>query len=369
MRVIDQTGKRRPALSATALPEPSVVRDEVDSVLADFLAQRAQAAPGPEMTPLFTALSGLLDGGKRLRALMCVAGWYAGGGGSADRDRIVRVAASLELFHAFALVHDDVMDGSDLRRGRPTAHRALATAYLADGRPPRRATAHGLAAGLLLGDLVLTLSDDLIRTGPGAEAMWRIQPLLETMRSQLVYGQYLDLLASGGPCDDVEAALRIVRYKTASYTVEWPLRIGAALGGAGPDVHSACSEFAIPLGEAFQLRDDLLGVFGDPATTGKPVGDDIREGKATVLIALALQSGSAADRQLLRTAVGDPNLADEDFGRVREVIERSGARQRVETMIMDRRHAALTTLDRAPVPFPAAEALREIVGIATVRQS
>lgn len=368
MTVLDQTGRRRPVTSATALPDLPAVRDEVDSILADFLAKRAQAEPGPEMTPLFTTLSGLLDGGKRLRAYLCVAGWYAGGG-CGDRELILRVAASLELFHAFALIHDDVMDGSDLRRGRPTAHRALAAAYVADGRPPRRATAHGLAAGLLLGDLVLTLSDDLIRTGPGAEAMWRIQPLLETMRSQLVYGQYLDLVATGRPCDDVEAALRIVRYKTACYTVEWPLRIGAALAGAGPDVHSVCSEFAIPLGEAFQLRDDLLGVFGDPSKAGKPVGDDIREGKATVLMALALQSASAADRRLLREAVGNPDLSDEDFGRVREVIERSGSRRQVETMITARRHAALTVLDRAPFPFPAAEALREIAGIATVRQS
>jgi geranylgeranyl diphosphate synthase type I len=368
MTVLDQTGKRQPAPSATALPDLPAVRDEVDAILADFLAKRAQAAPGPEMTPLFTTLSGLLDGGKRLRAYLCVAGWYAGGM-CGDRDLILRVAASLELFHAFALIHDDVMDGSDLRRGRPTAHRALATGYVADGRPPRRATAHGLAAGLLLGDLALTMSDDLIRTGPGAEAMWRIQPLLETMRSQLVYGQYLDLVATGRLCDDVETALRIVRYKTASYTVEWPLRIGAALAGAGPDVHSACSEFAIPLGEAFQLRDDVLGVFGDPSKTGKPVGDDIREGKATVLMALALQSASATDKQLLRKAVGNPDLTDEDFGRVRQVIERSGAHRQVETMITARRHAALTVLGRAPIPLPAAEALREIAGMATVRQS
>ncbi|MEU2354437.1 polyprenyl synthetase family protein [Streptomyces misionensis] len=368
MTVLDQTRKRRPVASTTALPDPSALRDEVDAILVDFVAKRAQAAPGPEMTPLFTTLSGLLEGGKRLRALLCVAGWYAGGG-SGDRDLILRVAASLELFHAFALIHDDVMDGSDLRRGRPTAHLALATVYFAEGRLPRGATDHGLAAGLLLGDLVLTMSDDLIRTGPDAEAMWRIQPLLETMRSQLVYGQYLDLVASGRPCADVEAALRIVRYKTASYTVEWPLRIGAALAGAGPDVHSACSEFAVPLGEAFQLRDDLLGVFGDPSKTGKPVGDDIREGKATVLMALALQSASATDRQLLREAVGTPDLTDEGFGRVREVIERSGARRQVETMITARRHAALAVLDRAPVPFPAAEALREIADIATVRQS
>ncbi|MGC4916333.1 polyprenyl synthetase family protein [Streptomyces albogriseolus] len=368
MTVLDQMGKRQPVPHTTVLSDLSAVRDEVDSILTDFLAGKAQAAPGPELAPLFTTLSGLLVGGKRLRAHLCVAGWYAGGG-CGDRELILRVAASLELFHAFALIHDDVMDGSDLRRGLPTAHRALTTAYIADGGTPRRATAHGQAASLLLGDLVLTLSDDLIRTGPGADAMWRIQPLLETMRSQLVYGQYLDLASTGRPCDNVEAALRIVRYKTASYTVEWPLRIGAALADAGPDVHSACSEFAIPLGDAFQLRDDLLGVFGDPATTGKPVGDDIREGKATVLMALTLQSASATDRQLLRKAIGNPDLTDEDFVRVRQAIERSGARRQVETMITTRRHAALTVLERAPIPFPAAEALREIADIATERQA
>ncbi|MGW1815372.1 polyprenyl synthetase family protein [Streptomyces sp. NPDC002125] len=368
MPVLDQIGKRQPLPPTTVPSDLSAVRDEVDSILTDFLAGKAQAAPGPELAPLYTTLSGLLAGGKRLRAHLCVAGWYAGGEGG-DQKIILRVAASLELFHAFALIHDDVMDGSNLRRGRPSAHRTLAAAYLADGGTPGRATVHGQAAGLLLGDLVLTLSDDLIRTGPGAETIRRIQPLLETMRSQLVYGQYLDLASTGRPCDNIEAALRIVRYKTASYTVEWPLRIGAALAGAGPDVHSACSEFAIPLGEAFQLRDDLLGVFGDPATTGKPVGDDIREGKATVLMALALQSASATDRQLLHMAIGNPDLTDEDFGRVRQVIEHSGARRQVEAMITARRHAALTVLGRAPFPFPAAEALREIAGIATERQS
>ncbi|MGZ2358487.1 polyprenyl synthetase family protein [Streptomyces sp. 372A] len=368
MPVLDQIGKRQPASPTTALPDLSAVRDEVDSILTSFLAGKAQAAPGPELAPLYTTLSGLLGGGKRLRAHLCVAGWHAGGG-SGEREPILRVAAALELFQAFALIHDDVMDGSELRRGRPTAHRALASAYIADGGPARRATAHGQAAGLLLGDLVLTLSDDLIRTGPGTEAMGRIQPLLETMRSHLVYGQFLDLASTGRPCDDVETALRIVRYKTASYTVEWPLRIGAALAAAGPDVHSACSEFAIPLGEAFQLRDDLLGVFGDPATTGKPVGDDIREGKATVLMALALRSVSATDRQLLHEANGNPDLTDDDVRCVRQVIERSGAVRQAEAMIRARRHAALTVLDRAPFPVPAAEALRQIAGIATERQS
>ncbi|MFE0774197.1 polyprenyl synthetase family protein [Streptomyces sp. NPDC058861] len=368
MAVLDQTEKHPPALLAPVLPDLPVVRTEVDTVLAGFLARKAQAAPGPEMAPLFTALSTLLDGGKRLRAHLCITGWYAGGG-SGERELVVRVAAALELFQAFALVHDDVMDGSDLRRGRPTAHHALAAAYVDGGGRPRRAAAHGVAAGVLLGDLALTLSDELLLAGPGDEAVRRIRPLLETMRSRLVYGQYLDLLSTGRPCDDVEAALRIARYKTASYTVEWPLRIGAALAGAGDDVQDTCGEFAMPLGEAFQLRDDLLGVFGDPSRTGKPVGDDIREGKATVLMALALRLASAAGRRLLNGSVGNRDLTDVDVQRVRDVIEESGAGRRVERMITDRHDAALAVLGRAPFPAPATEALREIAGIATVRQS
>ncbi|MFE6977160.1 polyprenyl synthetase family protein [Streptomyces sp. NPDC057682] len=368
MTVLDQTARRQPIPSAALLLDAAALRDEVGTVLTDFLAQRARTAPGPETTLLFTTLSALLAGGKRLRAHLCLAGWKAGGG-CGDRALVLRVAASLELFHASALIHDDVMDGSDLRRGRPTAHRALEAAFLADGVQPPRAEAHGQAAALLLGDLALTQSDDLLRTGPGTEALARIQPLLETMRHQLAYGQYLDLVAAGRPCDDVEAALRIVRYKTASYTMEWPLRIGAALAGAGPEVHTVCSEFAIPLGEAFQLRDDLLGVFGDPSRTGKPVGDDIRAGKATVLMALALQSATAPDRRLLREAVAAPDLTNDGVRRVREAIERSGARRQVETMIAARRHEALTALDGAPLPLPAAEALRKIADMATVRQS
>ncbi|MFD5110547.1 polyprenyl synthetase family protein [Streptomyces cinereoruber] len=368
MTVLDQMEKRPPTLLAPALPDLLVVRAEVDMVLADFLARKAQAAPGPEMTPLFTALSILLDGGKRLRAHLCITGWYAGGG-SGEREPVVRVAAALELFQAFALIHDDVMDGSDLRRGRPAAHHALAAAYVTGGGRLRRAAAHGLAAGVLLGDLALTLSDELLLAGPGDEAVRRIRPLLEAMRSQLVYGQYLDLLSTGRPHDDVEAALRIARYKTASYTVEWPLRIGVALAGAGDEVHEACSEFAIPLGEAFQLRDDLLGVFGDPSRTGKPVGDDIREGKATVLMALALRLASAAGRRLLSGSAGNRDLTDADVRRVRDVIEESGARRRVEKMITDLCDAALAVLGGTPFPAPAAEALRQIAGMATVRQS
>lgn len=353
---------------AADTPDLSTVRPDVDALLTAFLDRKARLALGPETAPLSTELSHLLQRGKRLRPQLCVAGWHAGEGHEAYND-VLHVAAALELFQAFALIHDDVMDGSDLRRGRPTAHRALATAYIAGGGRRSRAEAHGLSAAILLGDQALVWSDELLHHGLGGEALMRISPLMDTMRSELVYGQYLDLLSTDRLSDDAEAALRVVRYKAAKYTVEWPLRLGAVLAGATPGILNACSAFAVPLGEAFQLRDDLLGVFGDPAETGKPVGDDLREGKATVLMALALREATTAEEQLLRTLVGSPDLAEDDILRVRAVLERTNARQQVEEMITSRRDAALSVLDQAPLPAAAIRALREIARIATVRQA
>ncbi|MEV8333858.1 polyprenyl synthetase family protein [Streptomyces niveus] len=370
MTVLDDKGASPPMSHAPAdTPNLSAVRTDVDVLLTAFLDRKAHLAPGPELAPLFTVLSRLLGRGKRLRPQLCLAGWHAGGGGG-DQSTALNVAAALELFQAFALIHDDVMDGSDLRRGRPTAHRALAAAYTNDGGRRSKAEAHGVSAAILLGDLALVWSDDLLHSaGLGDEALKRIMPLVDTMRTELVYGQYLDLRSADRLSDDVEAALRVVRYKTAKYTVEWPLRLGAVLAGAAPHVLDACSAFALPLGEAFQLRDDLLGVFGDPAETGKPVGDDIREGKATVLMALAVQRASAAEKQMLRTLVGSPAATDDDILRVKAVLQRTGAQQHVERMINARRETALAVLDQTVFPTVATRVLREIVQIATVRQA
>ncbi|MFJ2008282.1 polyprenyl synthetase family protein [Streptomyces chartreusis] len=322
------------------------------------------------MAPLFAAVRRLLfTNGKRLRPTLCITGWQAGGA-PGDQNTVIRIAAALELFQTFALIHDDIMDGSDARRGQPSAHRALAAAYLASGGRHSRAEAHGRAAAILLGDLMLVWSDEMLaRAGLRARARARISPLMDSMRAEMVYGQYLDLLSTNRLSGDVAAALRIARYKTGKYTVERPLHIGVTLAGADRRLLSTCTDFAIPVGEAFQLRDDLLGVFGDPAQTGKPVGDDIREGKATALLALAVRDGSEADLHLLSTRLGDPELGSEDIDRIRTVLETTGARQRVEEMINTRRDAALATLDRADLPPHVARTLRQIVSIATERQS
>ncbi|MFD5030203.1 polyprenyl synthetase family protein [Streptomyces sp. NPDC058220] len=356
-------------LSGTGLLDLPSLRHEVGEALTGFLDSKDRAAPGAELTYLTGTLRGLLAGGKRLRALLCVTGWHAAGA-TGDVTAAVRAAASLELFQVFALIHDDVMDDSDVRRGQPSAHRALAVAYTDRGGPRGRAQAHGLGAAVLLGDLALVWSDELLHTAglaPGRLA--QVQPLVAAMRSEIMYGQLLDLQSTGRLSGDVEGALRVIRYKTAKYTIERPLHIGAASAGASSLVLNACSAFGIPLGEAFQLRDDLLGVFGDPAETGKSVLDDLREGKATVLMALAVQRASSAELDTLRGLVGRSDLDEAQAAQVRAILDSTGARQTVEEMITTRRDAALAALDEAPFPAAAAVRLRQIALAATTRQT
>ncbi|MGW7823901.1 polyprenyl synthetase family protein [Streptomyces puniciscabiei] len=356
--------------STTGTPDLDAVRLDVDSVLRDFLDRKEESTPGPELTPLFTTLRHLLARGKRLRAQLCVTGWHAAGGDRRTAGIATAASAALELFHASALIHDDVMDASDTRRGRPSAHRALSAAYTEAGGRSSRSDTHGLNAAVLLGDLALMWSDELLRDQVEPVALARALPVVAVMRSELIYGQYLDLLSTDHQLTgDLDVALQVVRYKTAKYTVERPLHVGAVLAGAGPDLLEACSAFALPLGEAFQLRDDLLGVFGDPAETGKPVGDDLREGKATVLLALAVQQADEHQRHLLRTLVGRPDLTEEDILRVRAILEGTGARERVEEMIQTRRSEAVAVLDQAPIPADTASALHEVARIATARRA
>ncbi|GAA3722216.1 polyprenyl synthetase family protein [Streptomyces tremellae] len=342
----------------------------MDAVLRGFLDAKERGAPGGELPYLTTTLRGLLTGGKRIRSILCAYGWYAAGPGREALETAIRAAASLELFQVFALVHDDVMDDSDTRRGQPSAHRALAAAYTDSGGPGARAEAHGMGAAVLLGDLALVWSDELLHTAglePGRLA--EVLPLVAEMRSEVMYGQLLDLCTTGRrPSGDVDAALHVIRYKTAKYTMERPLQIGAALAGGPPEVLDACSAFGVPLGEAFQLRDDLLGVFGDPGTTGKPALDDLREGKATVLMAHAVRAANPAQLEVLHTLVGDPGLTRRQAKEVRRVLEETGAREAVEEMIEERRAQALRALDDAPFTRQAIACLRELARTATVRQ-
>jgi len=344
------------------------VRARIQLALTDFLAGQAAALGGvtPELAPMSNATAELLlGGGKRLRPAFCFWGWRGAGGD--DGDAIVGAASALELLHACALIHDDVMDGSDTRRGRPAVHRRFAGLHRANGwlGDP---DAFGSSAAILLGDLCLIWADAMVNAaGLPAAALARAAPVYDEMRVELMAGQYLDLLEQVRGGGSIERALRVARYKSAKYTVERPLHFGAALAGAPVETLAAYTAYGLPLGEAFQLRDDVLGVYGDPVATGKPAGDDLREGKRTALVAAAVESATPAQAAVVRTHLGDPHLDDAGIAALQEVITTTGALSRVEALIADRTDRALAALARAPVDDEARTALAELATSATNR--
>lgn len=352
-----------PAIRVPGLDE---VPAAVEAVLEDFLDGKARAGADSRILQFTGILRGLLAaGGKRLRPVLCCCGWQAAGGG--DLAPVVSAAASLELFHTFALIHDDVMDRSPTRRGRPTVHRTLATRV--SGRPGRLdAERFGDNGAILLGDLAMVWSDELLHVGGLTSAqLAAARPVLDAMRSEVVYGQYLDLLAGTDLGSGLEAALTVVRYKTAKYTVERPLQLGAALAGGDGRVLEACSAYGVPLGEAFQLRDDVLGVFGDEEETGKPAGDDLREGKRTLLIAYARERAGDDVRTRIDALVGDPELGGAEIAFLREQIVASGALDRVEERIAAYADEAVSALAAAPIDADAVGELRQLLDAATQR--
>ena len=322
----------------SAMPALSDARADVDAALTAFLAAKA-AATDSSPAPFVQVVADLLSaGGKRLRPLLCITGWHAAAGDRNPPRAVIQVAAALEMFHAFALIHDDVMDESPLRRGQPTVHCALTGQRLASGDSRKSAERYGVGCAILIGDLVLTWSDELIHTaGLTPNQLVSLLPLLNRMRTEVMYGQYLDLAATGALTDDVERSLTIARYKTSKYSIERPLHIGAVLAGAGTDLLDVLSAYALPLGEAFQLRDDLIGAFGNPAETGKSCLDDFRHGKHTTLVALALRNASPQSAALLRNLLGSPTLTETQADEVRAILLATGARHGIETMIAQRR--------------------------------
>jgi geranylgeranyl diphosphate synthase, type I len=346
-----------------------LVRDHAARALDEFLGQQRAAldAIGPDLLPWADAIGELLESGKRLRPAFCYWGWRAAGGG--DCAQIHAAAAAIELLHASALVHDDVMDDSDTRRGRPSVHRRFAKLHAAAGWRGG-ADQFGTGAAILIGDLLLAWTDQLYQaSGLPPEALRRGQPVLDSMRAEVICGQYLDLLEQSAGDGTVDSALRVVRYKSAKYTVERPLQLGVALAGpADPaPVLAACAGYGLAVGVAFQLRDDLLGVFGDPAQTGKPAGDDLREGKRTVLVAIGRQRASAGQRELLDRFLGDRLLDEDGAGQIRAILTQTGAVAECEQMIDSCVTEGLAALADAPVTGQARQALAELAVTATAR--
>jgi geranylgeranyl diphosphate synthase, type I len=342
------------------------LRARVQVALDAFLSQQraALADVATDLAPAADAITDLLTGGKRLRPAFAYWGWRAAGG--LVGDEIVRAVAALELVQACALVHDDVMDDSDTRRGRPSVHRRFATLHR-DAQWLGSPDGFGVGAAILAGDLCLSWADDLLfASGLPDDALLRAKPVYDQMRTELMAGQYLDLLEQARGGGSQERALRVARFKSAKYTVERPLHLGAALAGGSPDLVATFTAYGLPLGEAFQLRDDVLGVFGDPAETGKPAGDDLREGKRTVLVALALEHASPAQASVFRRHLGDHHLGPEGVAELREVITDTGALAHVEQLVDSLTKEALEALHT--VDEPARSVLERLAVAATSRR-
>mgnify|MGYP005985863339 FL=1 len=364
--------------------------DVVDNRLTSFLEARATEMNtiSPDLEHLLAYSNSMLASGKRFRARFCYWGWRAIGASGSDTDlvggvetlddveAVIALATSLEVFHAAALVHDDIMDNSDTRRGLPAAHRAFEKIHSSrtySGDSER----FGQSTALLLGDLLLAWSDDLLSAAladlpAGIAAATRTQ--FSIMRQEVTLGQYLDIHEEAAWWRTAEEhrldrALRVVTYKSAKYSMEAPLLIGASLAGASEDQLSDLADFGLPLGIAFQLRDDVLGVFGDSEVTGKPSGDDLREGKRTVLIALAEQRMPESSKRVFNEMLGDRSLTPDQIEVMQSTLRDTGALDEVEVMIADYAKEAMEALDRAAISAGAAKELGRLATAVTERRS
>jgi geranylgeranyl diphosphate synthase, type I len=365
-----------PAKVQQAQPLDDDLRAEVHRELAMFLQTKRDEAAQIDtrfVTAIDTLSDFVLGPGKRLRPTFAWWGWRGAGGSPIDPEAraVLQAVSALELIHACALLHDDLMDDSTTRRGAPTVHVAFAKRHRTAGwlGIPER---FGAATAILLGDIALAWADDMLR---GAK-LWpdqlaRAHTVWQAMRTEVLAGQYLDMLTQASGDETPEMALRIDRYKTAAYTVERPLHLGAVIAGAGPALVQAYRRFGSDIGIAFQLRDDLLGMFGDPQVTGKPAGDDLREGKRTLLLAYGLRAADekrlsgAAD--LLRGAIGDPTVDERTVTAIRELLIELGAVSEVEQRINTLTNSALSSLCVADLTEPAGTRLAELAAQATCR--
>ncbi|WP_370153547.1 polyprenyl synthetase family protein [Streptacidiphilus sp. EB129] len=334
----------------------AAIADRVERQLSAFLAARLPppGAHAPERVILQPTVDLLLRGGKRLRPALCFWGWRGAGG--ADCEEVVAAATALELLQGCALIHDDVMDASDLRRGGPSVHRALAGTH-AERRWNGPAERFGVGGAVAAGDLCLVWADQILRqSGLPAESLARAGAVYDALREETVLGQWLDLVTRAEGALRVEDAVAVARSKTAANTTAGPLRLGGALAGASPELQDAYREFGVPLGIAFQLRDDIVGAFGDPAVTGKPSGDDLRDGSCTLLLAEARRRSSPSGRQAIDALLREPS--DRTVPELRSAIEQTGARTHVEELIAELGTQALEVLDTAPL---ADDGVREIL--------
>jgi len=342
------------------------LRREIDAEITAFLDDAGSyiESIGPELLPVSDAMrTFLIDGGKRFRPLLGAIGSIAVTGKYPD-PATIKAVASLEFLHACALIHDDVMDGSDTRRGNPSIHRRFEAMHR-ERRLSGDSAKYGEASAILLGDLALIWADLVLhRSGVGSDRLLSVLPIYDELRVELMAGQYLDVHEQSLATVDADRSLKVAKFKSGKYSIERPLHFGARLSHSNDETLRALSRYGIPIGEAFQLRDDILGVFGDPEQTGKPAGDDLREGKRTVLIALAVKG---SDDARIFSALGDPHLNQEGIERIREAIISSGALAHVEEMISDRAEQAQEALSSTAIADEAKPLLEMMAQMALHR--
>jgi geranylgeranyl diphosphate synthase, type I len=345
------------------------ITDQLRRYLHDRGAETAYI--GDDYGELIAALEDfVLTGGKRLRPAFAYWGWRAVATEAPDAE-VLLLFSALELLHACALVHDDVIDNSSTRRGRPTTHVHFAALHR-DRRWRGSPERFGISAAILLGDLALAWADDIVLGADiTPQAQRRVRRVWADIRTEVLGGQYLDIVAEASAADSIASAMNVDTFKTACYTVTRPLQLGAAAAADRPDVQDVFTRFGTDLGVAFQLRDDVLGVFGDPAVTGKPSGDDLRSGKRTVLLAEAVELAEKSDpaaANLLRSSIG-AQLTDAQVDQLRHVIESVGALAAAERRITELTQRAQATLAAAPINTDAKAGLSELAKTATNRSA
>ena len=372
--------------------EQSAYLNAFNTLMVEFFAAQRELLEGisPETLPLLEAIESLSIGGKRLRALLSYWGWRGAGGAPVTEQRgswsIVKAGMAVELFQTSALIHDDIIDRSDTRRGTLSVHKRFEAAHEQNSWRGD-AFNYGLTGGILAGDLTLAWSAEVFASlGEGAIYGSPARTIFDRMRSEVLAGQYLDVYSEVLDTEDADSALQralnVIRFKSAKYSCEHPFTIGGALAlqaralesGAGAiseqhPVLAGYRAFGLPLGEGFQLRDDELGVFGQPEVTGKPAGDELREGKRTVLVALTSAALSEQEAALLHDGLGNPNLSDEQVERIRELMVSSGAFAEHERLIEDKSRAVFEALDALELDELVRAALSDIVDRALRRKS
>ena len=355
--------------------ESNILLKLIQNELDEFCAQRRLefGEISEDLYPLIDYAQSLMQGGKRFRALFCYWSWVGHQGNQLSESQqerslkaIVGICAALEMFHAAALVHDDLLDQSDTRRGNPAVHKQFELLHSSSnwtGTPER----FGAAGAVLVGDLLLNWSSEIfgnaLQYSPSREIEMACRAEFSRMRVEIMAGQYLDVLEENAgpsrePSEAVARANRVMLYKTAKYSIEAPLLIGAAFAGASQI--KTIGEFAVPLGIAFQLRDDVLGVFGDPKITGKPAGDDLREGKRTVLVGLTRETLTGSVRRIFDEMLSARELGENQISFLQQTIIGAGALKKTEQMIESLGDDALEKLEAIELEPSAKDALRTL---------